>query len=121
MFQPLAYTIIIALMVSLALSLTLSPVLCALALERGSEEDTFLLRWAKRLYVPTLQWAMTHRFGVLAIAVGLLGRQPSPYSHFLAGNSFRSSTRPPSRRRSSAFEHRPGQVHRDRKGRSGPC
>ncbi len=73
MFQPLAYTIIIALIVSLALSLTLSPVLCALALERGSEEDTFLLRWAKRLYVPTLQWAMTHRIGVLAIALGLLG------------------------------------------------
>ncbi len=36
MFQPLAYTIMIALLVSLVLSLTLSPVLCSLALKRGS-------------------------------------------------------------------------------------
>jgi cobalt-zinc-cadmium resistance protein CzcA len=73
MFQPLANTIIIALVVSLVLSLTLSPVLCALALKRGSEEDTFLLRWAKRAYLPTLRWAMGHRVGVMAIALGLLG------------------------------------------------
>ncbi|QOJ36434.1 MAG: efflux RND transporter permease subunit [Nitrospira sp.] len=73
MFQPLANTIIIALVVSLVLSLTLSPVLCALALKRGTEEDTFLLRWAKRVYLPTLQWAMGHRITVLALALGLLG------------------------------------------------
>ncbi len=73
MFQPLANTIIIALVVSLVLSLTLSPVLCAMALKRGTEEDTFLLRWAKQLYLPTLQWAMGHRVTVLAIALGLLG------------------------------------------------
>jgi cobalt-zinc-cadmium resistance protein CzcA len=73
MFQPLANTIIIALVVSLVLSLTLSPVLCALALKRGTEEDTFLLRWAKRVYLPALQWAMGHRFIVLAAALGLLG------------------------------------------------
>jgi cobalt-zinc-cadmium resistance protein CzcA len=73
MFQPLANTIIIALVVSLVLSLTLSPVLCALALKRGTEEDTFLLRWAKRAYLPALQWAMGHRFIVLAVALGLLG------------------------------------------------
>ena len=72
MFQPLANTIIIALLVSLVLSLTLSPVLCAMALKRGTEEDTFLLRWAKRVYLPTLRWAMAHRVAVLAIAVGLL-------------------------------------------------
>ena len=75
MFQPLANTIIIALVVSLVLSLTLSPVLCALALKRGTEEDTFLLRWAKRFYLPTLHWAMGHRIMVLAIALGLLGSQ----------------------------------------------
>jgi cobalt-zinc-cadmium resistance protein CzcA len=73
MFQPLANTIIIALMVSLVLSLSLSPVLCAMAMKRGSEEDTFLLRWAKRIYLPTLRWAMGHRVTVLAIALGLLG------------------------------------------------
>jgi len=73
MFQPMAYTIMIALLVSLALSLTLSPVLCSLFLRSGSEEDTFLLRWAKRLYLPTLRWALGHRKTVLATAVALLG------------------------------------------------
>ena len=84
MFQPLANTIIIALVVSLVLSLTLSPVLCALALKRGTEEDTFLLRWAKRFYLPTLQWAMGHRIMVLAIALGLLGASLSLFP-FLGG------------------------------------
>ncbi|MEX5213898.1 MAG: CusA/CzcA family heavy metal efflux RND transporter [Nitrospiraceae bacterium] len=72
MFHPLAYTIMIALLVSLVLSLTLSPVLCSLAMKRGSEEDTFLIRWAKRLYLPALYWALGHRVAVLAIAIGLL-------------------------------------------------
>lgn len=73
MFQPLAHTIIIALVVSLVLSLTLSPVLCSLAMKRGSEADTFLLRWAKRAYIPTLHWALGHRRAVLMIALLLLG------------------------------------------------
>ena len=72
MFKPLADTIMIALLVSLVLSLTLSPVLCSLALKRGSEEDTFLVRWAKRVYVPTLRWALGHRPAVLATAAVLL-------------------------------------------------
>ena len=84
MFQPLANTIIIALVVSLVLSLTLSPVLCSLAMKRGTEEDTFLLRWAKRAYLPTLQWAMGHRVAVLAIALGLLGASLSLFP-FLGG------------------------------------
>lgn len=84
MFQPLANTIIIALVVSLVLSLSLSPVLCAMALKRGSEEDTFLLRWAKQIYLPTLRWAMGHRVMVLAIALGLLGASLSLFP-FLGG------------------------------------
>jgi len=72
MFHPLAYTIMIALLVSLILSLTLSPVLCSLALQHGSEEDTFVIRGAKRLYLPVLHWALGHRVLVLAGAVGLL-------------------------------------------------
>src|ERR1700709_1330063 len=42
MFAPLAYTIAIALGISLVLSLTLSPVLCAYLLRGGSEKDTRL-------------------------------------------------------------------------------
>jgi heavy metal efflux system protein len=72
MFKPLAYTIMIALLVSLVLSLTLSPALCSLALKGGSEEDTWLLRLAKRWYTPSLNWSLGHRRLVLAAAVAML-------------------------------------------------
>jgi heavy metal efflux system protein len=73
MFKPLAYTIMIALLVSLLLSLTLSPVLCALTLEEATEEDTWILRRAKRLYTPALHWALGRRRLVMLGAVLLLG------------------------------------------------
>ncbi|ULA65316.1 MAG: Cation efflux system protein CzcA [Nitrospira sp.] len=72
MFKPLAYTIMIALLISLALSLTLSPVLCSLMLTRGSEEDPWIVRSAKRLYEPSLRWALANRTLVLGMAVGSL-------------------------------------------------
>jgi cobalt-zinc-cadmium resistance protein CzcA len=72
MFKPLAYTIMIALLVSLVLSLTLSPVLCSLMLKRGSEEDPWIVRWTKRLYAPSLRWALEHTSIVLVGAVGSL-------------------------------------------------
>lgn len=72
MFKPLAYTIMIALLTSLVLSLTLSPVLCSLMLTSGSEEDPWIVRGAKRLYAPSLRWALKHRTLVLGIAIGSL-------------------------------------------------
>jgi heavy metal efflux system protein len=72
MFKPLAYTIMIALLVSLVLSLTLSPVLCSLVLTRGSEDDPWIVRLAKSLYAPSLQWALGHRTTVLVLAIGAL-------------------------------------------------
>ncbi|MEI8016274.1 MAG: CusA/CzcA family heavy metal efflux RND transporter [Nitrospira sp.] len=65
MFKPMAYTIMIALMVSLILSITLSPVLCLLTLKAGHDSDPRVLRWAKRLYLPMLRWALGHRLVVL--------------------------------------------------------
>ena len=73
MFKPLAYTIMIALLVSLLLSLTLSPALCSLALTTATEEDTWLLRQAKRWYSPALTWSLAHRRMILTSAVTLLG------------------------------------------------
>jgi cobalt-zinc-cadmium resistance protein CzcA len=70
MFKPMAYTIMIALMVSLILSITLSPVLCLLTLKAGHDSDPWVLRWAKRLYLPMLRWALGHRTVVLT-ATGL--------------------------------------------------
>ena len=72
MFKPLAYTIMIALLTSLVLSLTLSPVLCSLMLTSGSETDPWIVRLAKRLYAPSLRWALTHRALVLGIAISSL-------------------------------------------------
>ncbi len=72
LFAPMAYTVMIALLVSLVLSLTLSPVLCLLALKGGRQADTFPVRWAKRVYLPVLRWAIGHRIQVLAGAVLLL-------------------------------------------------
>jgi cobalt-zinc-cadmium resistance protein CzcA len=73
MFKPLAYTIMIALLVSLLLSLTLSPALCSLALTTATEEDTWLLRQAKRWYSPALTWSLAHRRMILTSAVTMLG------------------------------------------------
>jgi len=72
MFSPMAYTISIALFVSLILSLTLSPVLASLFLKGGQEEDVFIVRWIKRFYMPVLGWALRKKFVVLAGAVAML-------------------------------------------------
>jgi cobalt-zinc-cadmium resistance protein CzcA len=60
MFGPLALTIMMALAVSLLLSFTLSPALCLLLLRGEGHGDPFLVRWAKKGYRPTLEWAMAH-------------------------------------------------------------
>jgi cobalt-zinc-cadmium resistance protein CzcA len=73
MFKPLAYTIMIALLISLGLSLTLSPALCSLVLKEAREEDTWILRRAKRVYTPALHWSLGHRRLVLSGALVLLG------------------------------------------------
>ncbi len=71
MFAPMAFTIAIALLGSLLLSLTLSPVLCSLFLDpRGGEKDTWIMRGAKRIYRPSLDWALRRRGLLLGIVIG---------------------------------------------------
>jgi len=73
MFKPMAYTIMIALMVSLILSITLSPVLCYMSLRAGhNAPDPLVLRWAKRAYIPLLHWALGHRSIVLTTTALML-------------------------------------------------
>ncbi len=72
LFAPMAYTTALALLASLAVALTLSPVLCSLFLKGGSEEDNWVLRKAKALYLPVLRWSLGHRKQVLVIAISLL-------------------------------------------------
>jgi cobalt-zinc-cadmium resistance protein CzcA len=68
MFSPLAYTIAIALGISLVISLTLSPVLCRYGLRGGADHDTLLVRSAKRPYLILLRWAVRNPIKTAATA-----------------------------------------------------
>lgn len=65
MFAPLAYTLVIALLSSVVVTLTLSPVLASLFLRGDHPEETGLTRAMKRWYVPVVQWTLRHRSLVL--------------------------------------------------------
>ncbi|MEQ1644548.1 MAG: CusA/CzcA family heavy metal efflux RND transporter, partial [Pyrinomonadaceae bacterium] len=70
MFVPMALTVIFALLGSLLLSLTYVPAMLALILRGNvSEKESFLIRWAKHIYQPSLAFVMKFRSQVLAIAV----------------------------------------------------
>ena len=74
MFAPLAYTIAIALLISLFLSLTLTPVLCSYVLVgQEGEHDTFIVAIIKRPYLQLLDWAMSHGKSVVFAAILLFG------------------------------------------------
>ncbi len=60
MFAPLAYTIAIALFVSLVLSLTMTPALCSYVLKGGSGEDTKLIQTIKKPYLSALNWVLNN-------------------------------------------------------------
>jgi cobalt-zinc-cadmium resistance protein CzcA len=72
LFKPMALTITFAMVGSLLLSMTLVPVLAALILKPKEERDTFLVRWAKRIYLPILDWALERKKRVVGVAVALL-------------------------------------------------
>jgi len=61
MFAPLAYTLVIALLASVVVTLTLSPVLVSLLLRGDHPEETRVTRWMKQGYLPVLQWTLRHR------------------------------------------------------------
>ena len=73
LFRPMALTVIFALLGSMALSLTLMPVLASLGLSRASsEKELFLIRWLKAAYRPLLQFALRRRIAVLGVALTCL-------------------------------------------------
>lgn len=78
LFKPMALTVIFALLGSMLLSMTLTPVLASLLLKRpkpgsGSHEPPRLVRALNRLYAPILAWAVRHRGLVLAASLLLIG------------------------------------------------
>jgi heavy metal efflux system protein len=73
LFQPMALTIVFALLGSLVLSLTLIPVLASLVLPRRVEERSpLVVRALARVYAPTLRLALAHRVAVVGFAVAAL-------------------------------------------------
>ncbi|MDO8749362.1 MAG: CusA/CzcA family heavy metal efflux RND transporter [Candidatus Omnitrophota bacterium] len=73
MFSPLAFTIAIALFSSLALSIFVIPVFCSFFLKAGNEKESFLILWAKKLYLPVLKNALKHRITVIISALMMFG------------------------------------------------
>jgi heavy metal efflux system protein len=73
LFQPMALTVIFALLGSLVLSLTLMPVIASLLLPRKLEErDPWVVRAVALLYGPTLRAALRNRVAVVASALSIL-------------------------------------------------
>ena len=73
LFRPMALTVIFALLGSMAMSLTLMPVLASFSLKRKKEhKEPWLVRRLKEIYRPILGFALRRRTAVIAIAVGSL-------------------------------------------------
>ncbi|MFT3784355.1 MAG: CusA/CzcA family heavy metal efflux RND transporter [Nibricoccus sp.] len=82
MFKPMALTLIFALVGSLLLALTLTPVLSALFLPKQvKEKEPWLVRFAHHAYAPVLDWALRFKkatllgAGALFVAALLLASQ----------------------------------------------
>lgn len=72
MFIPMAMTVIFALVGALLLALTLIPVLCSYFMtKKVSEEDNFIIRFAKRIYAPLLEFALRQRLLILGGAIAI--------------------------------------------------
>lgn len=73
MFEPMALTVIIALVAAFVLSMTFVPAATAIALSgRVEEEENILVRVLKRLYAPLLRRALLRPTIFIVGAVGLL-------------------------------------------------
>ncbi|HEY0562944.1 MAG TPA: CusA/CzcA family heavy metal efflux RND transporter [Methylophilus sp.] len=70
MFHPMAFTVVIALIGAMLLSVTFVPAAVALLIRgKVSETDHIVIAWAKQRYVPLLHSAMVNKALVLTIAV----------------------------------------------------
>ena len=68
MFGPLAITVAIALLSSLFLSIFIIPVLCILFLKPQPEKESIIMKYAKKSYLPLLEYAMNKKKVILSIA-----------------------------------------------------
>lgn len=72
MFNPMAMTVIFALIGAFVLSLTFIPAMVAIFIKgRISEKEVRVIAWSKNRYEPVLHWALKHRGIVVGTASGL--------------------------------------------------
>lgn len=71
-FRPLGVAFVTSLLASLLVALTITPALCRLLLSSELSDkqarDGFLVRWLKRAYEPSLNFALRFRRGVIGLA-----------------------------------------------------
>jgi cobalt-zinc-cadmium resistance protein CzcA len=74
MFHPMAYTVLLALLGAMLLSVTFVPAAVALFIgERVAEKNNRLMQWAERRYKPVLAGSLAHAPVVLTAAAVLVG------------------------------------------------
>ncbi|MDP5280194.1 CusA/CzcA family heavy metal efflux RND transporter [Sphingomonas sp. DG1-23] len=80
-FEPMALTVIIALLFAFVLSLTFVPAAIAVALSRPVEEkEGRVVRWLHRHYAPNLDRAMKRPSLTIGVAIGALALAAGAYS-----------------------------------------
>ncbi|MBB6154726.1 cobalt-zinc-cadmium resistance protein CzcA [Pseudomonas sp. JAI115] len=73
MFHPMAFTVVIALLGAMLLSVTFVPAAIALFVTgKVKEEEGAVMRGARRVYAPALAWVMAHRTVAVGAALGVI-------------------------------------------------
>ncbi len=70
MFHPMAFTVVIALIAAMIISVTFIPAAIALFVTgRVEEKENKVMQWAKKIYTPVLDWTLTNKAIVLTFAL----------------------------------------------------
>jgi cobalt-zinc-cadmium resistance protein CzcA len=73
MFHPMAFTVVIALLGAMLLSVTFVPAAIALFVTgKVKEEEGAVMRGARQIYAPALAWVMSHRALAVGMALGVI-------------------------------------------------
>lgn len=70
MFHPMAFTVVIALIAAMIISVTFVPAAIALFVTgRVEEKENKVMLWAKKIYTPVLDWTLNNKAIVLTAAI----------------------------------------------------
>ncbi|WP_085725951.1 efflux RND transporter permease subunit [Pseudomonas sp. R37(2017)] len=73
MFHPMAFTVVIALLGAMLLSVTFVPAAIAMFVTgKIKEEEGVVMRGARQVYAPALAWVMGHRALAMGMALGVI-------------------------------------------------